>query len=103
MDNLVKGKNGKLYRKYGLIGYFSGVALYRLRYVDTVLGGKVVKALKAQGYQLDFKVYRYTQKDMAIEIEVQCHNQKQINYIKTFSVKKQIKVLQDKLLMLENG
>jgi hypothetical protein len=101
MQNQVKNKNGKTYRKYGLLGYFSGVALYRLRYVDLKLGGEVIRSLKAQGYQLSWLLYRYDTYD-AFEIEVQCKSEKQINYIKTFSVKKNIAKLQQKLLMLQN-
>ena len=100
MQNQVKGKNGKVYRKYGLIGYFSGVALYRLRYVNTKLGGEVIRSLKAQGYQLSWTLYRYDNYD-AFEIEVQCNSQKQINYIKTFSVKNNIKKLEQKLKLLQ--
>lgn len=100
MQNYEKNKNGKIYRKYGLLGYFSGVALYRLRYVDLKLGGEVIRSLKAQGYQLSWLLIKYDTYN-AFEIEVQCKSQHQINYIKTFSVKKNIAKLQQKLLMLQ--
>lgn len=100
MQTKVKSKNGKLYRKYGLVGYFSGVALYRLRYIDLKLGGEVIRSLKAQGYQLSWLLIKYDTYN-AFEIEVQCKSDKQINYIKTFSVKNNIKKLQQKLLMLQ--
>jgi len=100
MQNTTKSKSGKVYRKYGLIGYFSGVALYRIRYVNLKLGGEVIRSLKAQGYQLSWLLIKYDTYS-AFEIEVQCKTEHQINYIKTFSVKNNIKKLEQKLIQLQ--
>ena len=100
MNNTTVSKNGKTYRKYGFVGYFAGVALYRLRYVDFNFGWDIYRKLKNQGYILSYKTFEYKGSPV-IELEVQCTCKQQINYIKTFSVKKQINKLQQKLKELE--
>ena len=100
MNNKIVSKNGKRYRKYGLVGRFAGIDLYRLRYVDFNFGMDIYTRLKNQGYVLSCQTFEYKGSPV-IELEVQCTCKQQINYIKTFSVKKQINKLQQKLIELE--